>query len=384
MKPRIHPKIRCLLAFWRARGAVRQAASARAERQDRHEFAAFYRSLERREDIVYMFFTTGLLHWLERALLFVPPEVNLVLIGSDLSADEAAWVRSRGCSRRRPFHHIRSRVDDNAVLDFAFQVAEHNFGWLHVDCFVLDPRLFAEMAAIAEDTVANCIWSHPVADGAAAALHSAFVFLNVAVIRELRARGIEASPCTYSYSGMPIGRTVTRRRLYSRVPTRRHVELLSRLLPPGVIGLPQYPLRNGYFQVLVLFQLVANVLGYKLHHVRELLRDGSASAQGFSDEIVHINGVATYKRYRDDEESTFGRFYPVLLQADYALLAALGDAPPPRYQELRGELDTELARLGIAPGEVHGNLRAFLGERGIGEASLDRILGSGERKEAIA
>jgi hypothetical protein len=372
-------KIGLLLEYFRARGAWRQALSSFAERRDRREFAAFYRSLARREDIVYMFFTTGLLHWLDRALAFVPAETNLVLIGSDLSADEISWIRSR---YRWPFHPIRSRVDDNTVLDFAFRMAEHNFGWLHVDCFVLNPRLFAEMATIADDVVANCIWSHPIADSSASALHSAFVFLNFAVIRKLRTSGIKVSPCTYSYQGGSSGRTITHRRLYNRVPTRRHLELLRQVLPPWFGGLPQYPLRNGHFQILVLFQLVANARGYKLHHVRELLRDGSGSASSFSNEIVHVNGVATYKRYKEDEDSIGGRFYPLLLQADYVLLAALGEQAPPRYRQLLAELEAELERLRIPQPTVRRNLRSFLAERGIAEDRLAGILGPDGRGEA--
>jgi len=369
-------KIRLRLELHRLRGVWRQAASSFAERQDRREFATFYRSLERRDGIVYTFFTTDLLHWLDRALAFVPPEVNLVLIGSDLSSDEIAWIRSR---YRRPFHHIRSRVDDNTVLDFAFRLAEDDFGWLHVDCFVLNPSLFAEMAALAGDVVANCIWSHPIEGSREVALHSAFVFLNYKAIQDLRARGIEVSPCAYNYRGGPKGRTVTHRPLYNRVPTRRHVALLRRVLPPGFGGLPEYPLRNGYFQILVLFQLVANALGYKTHHVRELLRDGTGSASSFSDEIIHVNGVATYKLYKNADVSngpSIGQqFYPLLLQTDYVFLAGLGDAAPPRYRQLRAELEAELARLGIPQPAARENLRAFLAERGISPARLDRVLG---------
>ncbi|HKH48537.1 MAG TPA: phosphopantetheine-binding protein, partial [Thermoanaerobaculia bacterium] len=372
---------RLRLAYYRARGAFRQALSAGAERQDRRDFAAFYRGLERREDIVYMFFTSDLLHWLDRALAFVPPEVNVVLIGSDLTADEIAWIRSH---YRRPFHHIRSRVDDITVMEFVFQMAEHNFGWLHVDCFVLNPSLFAEMAAVAEDVVANCIWSHPIEGSSETALHSAFVVFNFAVIQKLRASGLEVSPSTYNYRGGPKGRTITHRKLYNRVPTPRHVELLRRVLPPGFAGLPEYPLRDGYFQVMVLYQLVANALGYRLHHVRELLRDGTGSAQSFSDEIVHVNGVATYKRYKDAGDTVGGRFYALLLQADYVLLAGLGGEAPPRYRQLRGELEAELERLQIPRAAVQRNLRAFLAERGIGEDRLNRIVGPGGNAAARA
>ncbi len=378
---RLDLKVRLFVCYLRARGALRQAVSAFHERRDRRELTDFYRGLARKDDIVYMFFTTDLLHWLDRALAFVPPEVNLVLIGSGLSPDEIAWIRSR---HRRPFHHIRSRVDDITVLEFIFRVAEHNFGWLHVDCFVLEPRLFAEMAAVADDAVANCIWSHPIEDSSSRALHSAFVFLNVAVIRKLRESGIQVSPSTYNYRGGAKGRTITHRKLYNRVPTHRHVELLYRVLPPGYANLPEYPLRDGYFQLLVLYQLVANALGYRLHHVRELLRDGTGSTQSFSNEIVHVNGVATYRRYRDSDDDTLGKqLYPLLLQADYTLLAALGEDAPARYRQLRGELETELERLRIPRQAVRGNLRAFLAERGISEERLDRIVGAAVTQEAV-
>lgn len=375
----IHLRLRLMLAWFRLRGAFRQAASAFAERHDRREFAAFHRGLERKQDVVYMFFTTDLLHWLDRALAFVPPDVNVVLLGSDLTAGEIAWVRAR---HRQPFHHIRSRVDDNTVLDFIFGVAEHNFGWLHIDCFVLNPSLFAEMAALADDTVANCIWSHPIEGSPERALHSAFVFVNFSVIRKLRAQGIEAWACSYNYRGGPKGRTITHRKLYNRVPTRRHVKLLLRVLPLADFGLPEYPLRNAYFQILVLFQLVANALGYKLHHVRELLRDGTGGAESFSNEIIHVNGVATYKRYKDEPDTIGGRFYPLLLQVDYILLAALGPEAPPRYRELRGELAAELERLHVTEAAARQSLRAFLAERGIAEDRAELILGPAERAEA--
>jgi hypothetical protein len=365
-------RIRLLIVYYRLRGAVRQALSAWAERSDRREFREFYRRLERRQDIVYMFFTTDLLHWLDRALAFVPPEVNAVLLGSDLTSDEIAWIRAR---YRRPFHPIRSRVDDNTALEFIFGVAEHHFGWLHIDCFVLNPDLFAEMAALGDDTVANCIWSHPIAGSPERALHSAFVFLNVSVIRALRARGIAVSPCSYNYRGVPKGRTITHRPLYSRVPKRRHVKLLHRVLPSGPYGLPEYPLRNAYFQILVLFQLVANALGYGLHHVRELLRDGSGGAASFSNEILHVNGVATYKLYKDQPDTIGGQFYPLLLQVDALLLAALGPEAPPRYRQLQGELQAELDRLGLTLPAARQNLRAFLADRGIAEDRMERILG---------
>jgi hypothetical protein len=92
--------------------------------------------------------------------------------------------------------------------------------------------------------------------------------------------------------------------------------------------------------------------------------------------------VATYKRYKEDEDSIGGRFYPLLLQADYVLLAALGEQAPPRYRQLLAELEAELERLHIPQPAVRRNLRAFLAERGIAEDRLAGILGPDGRGEA--
>jgi hypothetical protein len=368
MSPSLRTRSRLRLA--RARGAVRQALSRRRERPHLECFREFHARLPSTRDAVYMFFTTDLLHWLDRAVRFVPEDVNLVLVGSALTRDEIAWIGER---TRRPFHHIETRVDDNTVLEFVFTTAQSNFGWLHVDCFVLSPELFGEMAVLADDVVANCIWSHPGSNGINA-LHSAFVHLNHRVLTAVREQGAEVSPCAYHYDGSEIGRTPGRHRLYSRVPTRRHIELLGRVLPLDDAGLPEYPQKGQYFQVLVLYQLVAQALGYRLRHVRNLMRDGSASASHYSNEIIHVNGVATYKSYKEGEKTIGNRFYPLLLQADYAMLSAMS-APPDRYLRLHDELRRELARLGIPESRVRTNLGGFLTERGLREDGCARVLG---------
>ncbi len=319
-----------------------------------------------------MFFTGGLLHWVARALSFVPARVNLVLVGSALSDEEAGWLRAR---TGRPFHRIGPRVDDNTVLDLLFDAASGDFGWLHVDCFVLEPALFDDMTALPEGTAASCIWTHPGGGHGPDTLHSAFVFLSHRVLAEVRERGLAVRPTAYHYRGASLGRTITDRRLYSRVPTARQVELLRRVLPSGPDGLPSYPRGAGYFQLLVLYQLVARALGYPTRQVRPLVRDGSGSMEHYSSEIIHVNGVATYRRYRDRDGSLGQRVYPLLLQADWAMLDALGRDAPPGYAGLRRELEAELGRLGIAPSTVRSNLEDFLTGRGVARATAARILG---------
>jgi len=363
---------RAQLACHRGLGALRQVSSRLAEREVARGFRAFQEGLTGRRDPIYMFFTGGLLHWVARALAFVPEGVELVLVGSDLSDEEAAWLRAR-CPR--PFHRIGPRVDDNTVLELLFETATGDFGWLHIDCFVLEPGLFDEMADLPEDAALNCVWTHPGAAGGPATLHSAFVFVRHAVLAEMRERGLRVHPTAYHYRGTPVGRTVSGRRLWSRVPTARQVELLARVLPPGPDGLPAYPGGAGYFQVLVLYQLVAQALGYRTRQVRPLVRDGSGSMEHYSGEIVHVNGVATYRRYRDAAGSLGQRVYPLLLQADWAMLDALGPDAPPRYRAFRAELEAELERLGVPPAAVKGNLVSFLTDRGLAPEVCARILG---------
>ncbi len=358
-----------LLNLRRIRATWRQTRTDLVYAPEFRRFKEFYGGLRDGRNVVYMFFTTGLLHWLHRALQFVPTEVNIVLVGSDLTADERAWVAKCG----RPFHHVDERVDDITVLEFIFRTTQHHFGWLHIDCFVLNPQLFAEMANVEKDVVANCIWSHPMTGGVDT-LHSAFVFLNYDVMTKLRGEGVEVCPGTYNWEGSPLGRTVTERPLYSRIPTRKHAELLRQVLPPDPKGLPLFSQAGSYFQLLVLFQLVANAVGYRLNHVRKLVRDGSGSAAHYSNDVIHVNGVATYRRCQEGERTTANLNYFLLLQADYAILSLMGDGAPPAYGRLRSELTSELHRLGVTEDQTRRNLVGFLQMRGVSEERCAQIL----------
>jgi hypothetical protein len=340
------------------------------------DFREFHAGLPRRDKAIYMFFTTDLLHWLSRALKFVPADANLVLIGSDLTPEEEEWIRTYS---GRPFHAIAPRVDDVAVLDLLFTVSDADFGWLHVDCFVLNPSLCREMMDLPDDVAFNCIWSQPGANGVET-LHSAFVGVNHRVMEAVRARGIEVSPLPYHYQeGSHMGRTMTDRKLYSRVPAPEQIELLRKVLPAGPGGLPQYPGGSDYFQVMVLYQLVANALGYRLHHVRRLVRDGAGTSANYSNDIIHVNGVATYKRYKSagaGAQKIGNRFYPLLLQADHAILSLLPSDAPARYAELRRELEEDLRQIGVPPAQTKQNLFGFLLQRGVSKERCVQILGA--------
>lgn len=367
---------RLRLSAARLRGGWRQARAERWEAPYLRDFERFYDALPRQEEAIFLFFTSGLLHWVHRALAFVPPEVNAVLLGSALEDDEIAWVKSHS---ERPFHHIPPRIDDNTALEFISRSARHDVGWLHIDCFVLDPSLFGAMFRFPEKTALNCIWSQP-GPGEIEVLHSAFVTLNHRVREELRRDGLEISPMTYNYEGSPAGRTASERPLYSRVPDARQVELLAEVVPRDARGLPTYCVGSEYFEILEMYQLLARARGYGVHKPLHLVRDGSGSASSFSNEILHVSGVSTYRRYKEPGSGTYinQEEYLLLLQADFAILRAMGEDAPPRYGKLGGELAAELAQIGLDGAQVEQNLVGFLMSRGISQENCLRILGKAE------
>lgn len=359
------------LPWWvpkRAFNGYRRWRAERLEREHLEEFQRFYRTLENKDDILYVFFTSNLLHWCLKTIGFVPPEVNLVLLGCDLSPEERSWIEARV---PRPFHHLRERVDDKTVWEFLFRTNEANFGWLDVDCMVTNPDLFAEMRAIPPDAAINCVWSYK-GLGDLWILSTHFLFLNARVIAEARRRGLPASPCTFNYEGTAFGREEgamsgrLRRLAVSRLPTRAQVRLLARLLPFDNRGRPAYPsLVSGYpcFDTLVMYQLTAHALGFRLNRVRELngLYDGSPDLY-FADhdfaELVHPGGVSWYRQLAADPQAR-GR-YLMMLQAERSILAPLAADLPPQYRDLLAQLDAALTSEEITPQEARERVSSYL------------------------
>src|SRR4051794_18755695 len=218
----------------RVRGQRQTARTDREEREHLRAFQAFYENLEDKKDVFYMFFTSGLLHWVTRSESFVPADVNLVLIGSALTDDEQRWVTEH---LDRPFHHVDLAVDDITVWDFLFATCEENFGWLDIDCFVLNSQLFTEMADVAPDRSLNCIWAAETGYGfTTAATH--FLFMNVDAIKAVAARGVRPSACTYDWTASQ--RLFPQRECYTRVPTRTERKLLLQELPADEKGRPHF------------------------------------------------------------------------------------------------------------------------------------------------
>lgn len=359
--------------------AVRR--SAVEERLHLAEFRTFYESLPDKRSIFYMLFGGDLLHWLAQAEQHVPRSVNLVLVGTGLRPAEEAWVRE---NLARPFHHVRLGVDIMTSWDFLFAVNRESFGWLDIDCFVLNDRLFGEMAAVAPDVAVNCTWSYDSGFGFRLA-QTHFLFVNAACTASLREAGVPATPYGYDWSG-EFWRVVHARQL-SRHLSRRQQKLLLDELPADARGRPRPPAGNTFFDTLVVYQVLARRAGFRVHCVRDLihhtaselaeLRDPPPWQQDWSDELVHASGISYLGRFAQEPGA-----HALYLAADYAVLVANLDRLPGTYDRRASALEQELARLGVTADRVPHLLHDHLvGVRGLRPETVARALGAAGRRD---
>jgi hypothetical protein len=358
--------------------ALDERRAAREEAVHLAAFRAFQDSLADRRDVFYMFFTGGLLHWAVKAASYVPAEVNLVFVGSALSAQEQAWLREHG---GRPFHHISLRIDDQTMWEFLFASCDRNFGWLDIDCLVLNPELFAEMAAaVGPDDLLACTWWQS-QDGGELLAGTPFVFLNADAVRAVQQAVPGSSPRAYRW--IRASREVPGRRCYTLTPGRRLRRRLLSVLEPDDRGLPRAPGDAPYFDTMVVFQLVARTLGYRIRPVRQLARaghedgrSGGERGEEYSDELVHVGGISyggpltELSRLLHTPQTR-----QWLLIADYVALHSAQPRLPAAYEQRRRLLVEELAAGGIPTEEILPVLRHHLSnDRGLSDAAVEAAL----------
>jgi hypothetical protein len=288
------------------------------------------------------------------------------LIGSALTESERQWVTE---NISRPFHHISLPVDDVTVWEFLFAVSQQNFGWLHIDCLVLNSDLFGEMRSIAPtDSVNGTWWLDSVLGSQVATTY--FIFVNVAAVRALRAARISATPNCYSH--YPFNRGAPGRRYYSDRPTRRQRGRLLRMLPPDS------PARSAFLanrltlrsDSLIMHQLMTRSIGFGLHPVRRLggRRCGHA-VEDMSDDLLHVSGIS----YVDMPGlPPFAQLHYLL--ADHLALAGSATWLPRPYAERYERVIAELARHGLTAAAAIGQARRYLIDRGLSEQAADAVL----------
>jgi hypothetical protein len=360
-------------------GSWQRARATRALTAHRRQFREFYRGLPDKKDIFYVFFSRGLLHWVTKALSYVPDNVNLVLLGSALPDYEQEWI---GQTIRRPFHNIELRINDKLAWTLLFDVNEHSFGWLDIDCLVLNGDLFAEMSAIADSNSVNGVWWHDTGFGFAVAA-TYFQFFNARAIRALRAARLAHSPNCYSYHA--VGCAPFGNRFPAEPVTRRVRRQLLRVVPPDDAGRPRVPAGESYFDTTVVPQMMARTLGFGAGRVRDLRRMAwnVASGDEFSDEIVHIGAVSWSSMLSEFHSAHRNRTIEVrYLLADNVALGTARHLPGP-YAQMRELVTAELAQVGLTPAAALEAARDHLtSERGISAHAADLVLTDARERHA--
>ncbi|MFC5288472.1 VOC family protein [Actinokineospora guangxiensis] len=378
----------------RVRSAASKAVPSRLTREVKHRLRrreevpelrrirAFIDGLDPDRPPFFMFFTQGLLHWVRNAERLVPDDVNLVFIGSALPAEEQAWLRD---NTSRPLHNIELGVDDNTTWDFLFDCNRRGFGYLDIDCFVLNPDLFRDMATLAPDVAMNGIWTYETDSGEPIAC-THFAFINADAVADLRAKDSYLSPANYDWEGATI--SLLHPRDYCRVPSARQREVLLKVLPPGDDGKPLPPGEAPFFDTLVAFQVGAYAGGYRTERVRPLAHrtqhtinpEAPVWQQDLSDEVVHVGGVSYYQRWFHSP-----RLRGMYLAAEHAMMAPIVDLLPSSYGGRVRALETELAHLGLDPARSASLVRAHLVEdRGLAQETADRVLAVGSGRGTTA
>lgn len=357
----------------KAKYALHRRLRDRSERNDLRRMREFCGQLA--PDPFFMFFTEGLLHWVSQAERHVPKDVNLVLVGSALPDDEVDWLRR---NIDRPLHNIGLGVDDNTTWEFLFAANTSNFGYLDIDCFVLAPELFAQMARIGSDVAVNGIWTYDAVPGKPIAC-THFAFINLDVARELRTAGMDLTAANYDWKGSNLA--LLHPRTHCRVPNSRQRQLLLRILPPDERGRPTPPGQSQFFDTLVAYQIGAYAHGYRTHPVRPLAHRTQASLadsqagqriwqQDMSPEVVHVGGVSYYRRFFHSPQ-----LRGMYVAAEYAMIQRILHRLPESYHQRAQRLRSELANYHIEPEEAVDLLRRHLiDDRSLPPSAAARIL----------
>ncbi|GHE27118.1 hypothetical protein GCM10017673_31450 [Streptosporangium violaceochromogenes] len=362
----------------RIRTAPRNYRLARQERPELTAFQRFYHRLERKRDPVFMFFTTGLMHWMVSAQRHVPADVNLVLLGSGLSEDEQEWIRG---NLDRPFHNVGLEIDDNTAWEFLFAVNRFDFAYMDIDCFVLNPSVFGDLLRFSDGVAVNAVWTYDAAPGVPIGC-THLVAVNVEAARELRRRNRSMSPANYDWEGSMV--PTLHHRTYCRVPTPRQRRTLLRVLPADEHGRPRTPGASPFFDTLVAYQLTAAAAGYRTHPVRPLAHrtqemfterdtadDRRVWQQDMTDELVHVGGISYYSRVFHASDLRL-----LYLSSEYTILRDLAGGLPASYAERLRLISRRLENLGVTPEEAPALIfRHLVRDRGLSVATAERVLG---------
>ena len=92
---------------------------------------------------------------------------------------------------------------DSDVWECLTQVNEYHFGWLDIDCFVLNPRFFGKMIVLEPRTFANTVWS--IQNQFHEFMCTYFLFLNIDCVKSVYESGLDITPVSYTHLDAAVG-----------------------------------------------------------------------------------------------------------------------------------------------------------------------------------
>lgn len=243
--------------------------------------AAFYDQLPNKKKIFYIFLSGGLTFLLLKSLSTIHKDKNIVIIGSLLAVDEINLITSETAF---PLFNFPYYLDDREIWTYLFQINQFHFGWIDVDCFVLNDTILDQLAAIDASTAINGIWRNKKKRFRhITILNTYLLFLNINCINEIQSVfGI--SPRVYTNKPVDSITYTTAERL-----TEEHKAIVSKY----AISIEEE------LDTLQLYQLAALYLGYKL----TVLNDSSYefitdTYSYYSPEIIHLGGSCSFSPVR--------------------------------------------------------------------------------------
>ncbi|MPQ96899.1 hypothetical protein GB931_02965 [Modestobacter sp. I12A-02628] len=331
----------------RTRRAFRRRQSDRAQSGEVRRLREFLTGRGSRPPTFYVHVHGGLLHWLAATVGRLPADLDVVVIGSDLTADEQRWITTE---LRRPLHAVADRLDDAGALELLSAAEESDFGWVELGCLVLDPAVLHDLAMLPPDASLGCTWSFESGWGFPVAAPY-LLYLSAGGLREVAA--LDPSATAGIHSWQRFNRQVEGRRCYSRVPSRRARRLLAGVVPTTDAH-PPVPAGLPFYEATVLYQLLARAAGRQVHQVRHLSALGNARAEDvqdqYSDELVYIGALS----YADPLEEFSGYFHDpsvrqLYLLAERVVLTPLSRSLPDWYQRRATLIDDALTAVGLDP-----------------------------------
>lgn len=308
-----------------------------------------------------MFFTKGLLFWLNKSLSFIPKDINVVLIGASLTEAEACWVRDK---LKRPFFCIDIYMDDRDTWDMLFKVNQYDFGWIDIDCFVFNSQLFYEMMKIESSVAMNSVWSWE-SNLNFEFQSTYFLYVNIAAFREIEAKGIEITPYAYVYQHMG-----NLNHVGAKIISDKNERLIKKMIESN-----KYPIRKTsdhglpFFDTLLVYQIITRVFGYKMNKIRCL-----NYTNYMSNEIMHIGDSSYFTSLEHKKPKLVGENYKLYLYIAYLIIDSMLDSLPAEYRVQKKIIVLQMQNNHYNKANAKKEIVEYMDRQGINQEVIEKLI----------